>query len=251
MITTVILPNYSQSSQLSVIFFSGNAWANGSYSDNVSILNLPKGCGRGIPAPVLARQKIPTAFVLGQLICSSQNSRPRIFMKSCLAGKDRTGRSVFLTVIWSGNNLPSPESGENYTLGLSAEQIRTVTKETFVTDSEQDIALNHAINLINSPPMDSKSAIEDIWKKATKSSHYLHYASINMDGAGYLPDSQKNSGENFGDKFSSILRNAKGNALIAIIFFIILIFVLSHCASNSSTPKKETSSEQSPVHEKL
>lgn len=75
------------------------------------------------------------------------------------------------------------------------------------------------------------SKIKDIWESATKSSSpYLHYASVDMSGAGYLPDSQKTPKYNSQRITNSFSRRTTLTAAIAVVFVV----TLYHCSSRSN-----------------
>lgn len=229
--TTIILPNYGQSSQIAVIYSDGNGWKNSSYTDAVSsTLSLPTGCGRGIPAPVLGRQRSPDQFVLGQLICT--NGHPRVFLKSCPAGKDRTGRGVFLTILWS-EGLSGPPGG-NYHVTLDTATIRAATGSAYTMDDTQAAALSQAITLINIPPQESAAAINAMWLKSARSPHYTWFASVPMEGAGYLPDSQKNS-ETSSSRGSLSGSSGSKKAILTVLIIFILLVGVAYCSHHTST----------------
>ncbi|NMC62658.1 MAG: hypothetical protein GYA55_05750 [SAR324 cluster bacterium] len=178
--TIIILPNYSQSDEICVIYLENKEWKLTSYSQVVPRLKLPKGCGRGIPAPVL-RVHSNLDFVLGQLVFRSDT---KIALKSCNAGKDTTGRSVFLTAIVEGVDEAN--------FHVDPECIKVVQhSDVYLMDDAQSQALEDALTRLNEPSDESVKALEKMWENAEANLQYSHFTSVSFEGVSYLPDSEK------------------------------------------------------------
>lgn len=178
--TIIILPNYSQSDEISVLYSEGKEWKITSYSHVIPKLKLPKGCGRGIPAPVLRTHSNPD-FVLGQLVFYPGT---KIAIKSCNAGKDTTGRSVFITAIVEGADKA------NFYVDPACLEV-TKHSDVYPMDDTQKQALKDALTRLNAPSTESANALNKMWENAIKNRQYSHFTSVSFEGVSYLPDSEK------------------------------------------------------------
>lgn len=230
--TIIILPNYSQSDEISVLYSEGQGWKLTSYSQVIPRLKLPKGCGRGIPAPVLRANPNPD-FILGQLVSRSDS---KIAIKSCNAGKDTTGRSVFITAIAEGADTA------NFHVDIACLNVADHS-DAYPMDDTQREALKGALDLLNTPSEENSKTLDEMWKNANNNSKYSHFTSVSFEGVSYLPDSEKaifnkkasihqhyygNSFKVFHEstKKNPIGNETKNNSQISYVIIIIIFLVL-------------------------
>lgn len=231
--TIIILPNYSQSDEISVLYSKDQEWKLTSYSQVIPSLKLPKGCGRGIPAPVL-RAHSNQDFVLGQLIFRPDT---KIALRSCNAGKDTTGRSVFITAIIEG-----VETDNFYVTPACLDVAKH--SDVYPMDDTQKQAMEDAITRLNAPSDESAKALNEMWENAIKNRQYSHFTSVSFEGVSYLPDSEKAIFENkvintkqvpdggSSESFENLKKKQKEtggknkNIIYYIIFIVLFIFAL-------------------------
>lgn len=222
----LILPNYTQSSNISVLVFDKETqcWKKETYSKAISSLGLPKSWARGIPGPV--QQKHPKDdFVLGQIATSSKGITYQSW--ACRAGLDTTGRDVFLTLLAEKSaevKQSNQISFDNVIMGVEAEEINDAEAiERYEITEAQKISFVQALRNITQPQGFNASNIQKMLDKAQKG-QFRHYVSASFDGMSYLPDSEQG-----GDVGRDPLRNGQAVcvALIVLLAASLAIYAIA------------------------
>lgn len=217
----LILPNYTQSSNISVLVFDKETqcWKKETYSKAISSLGLPKSWARGIPGPV--QQKHPKDdFVLGQIATSSKEITYQSW--ACRAGLDTTGRDVFLTLLAEKSaevKQSNQISFDNVIMGVEAEEINDAEAiERYEITEAQKISFDQALRNITQPQGFNASSIQEMLDKAQKG-QFRHYVSASFDGMSYLPDSEQG-----GDVGLRYLKKSQRIYVAALIVFLAASF---------------------------
>ncbi len=183
----LILPNYNKSQELPVLVQTSpnDAWRLSDYRNEMPS-DLPKGAGRGIPNAIVG-QNNRDSFVLGRVV---RQEIPVVFL-ACQAGRDDTGRIVFLTLVSTGP-ISSLNSGEP-ALQIPEDVLSSLENDLkALVPDDQLPALKKAITTLNNRGDNaSQAALQQMWNNFQTKRQYQYFTSVSFQGASaYPPDSE-------------------------------------------------------------
>lgn len=210
MLKLLILPNYSQNDNLFILINKEEKWIIDNYN-LITSLNLPNSWSRGLPNFLLPYYDNDKSFVLGQVYKYQDRY---LFFKSCAAGKDKDGRTVFLTAMIEQNKLM------NETINIANLENLIKLNKNYIISNDKINELKKAIELLNNPSPQSEENIQQMFIKVRNNFNYKHFTSVSFKKAAFPPDS-----EVIFDKTNN--NSALTKSIISSILIIILILLIA------------------------
>lgn len=206
--TIIALPDYEQTGQIEALV-SGQEMP---LYKALKLSEFPHSCEiSGIPNPILSRNP-ENNFVFAQVVRGNNND---YFLKSCRAGKDKTGRDVFLSFVFE-----FPKGGLNTLSDLS--QI----KADISILPEKIVNYGNLLNTFGS----NKNEILSMFSEFKSRRDLNHLTSSSLKGLKYQAD------WSYGQKKSSPNNNTQ---LIKILGVIAIILIVAYLISKGMHPKNQ------------
>ena len=203
--TIIALPDYEQTGQIEARI----AGQKMQLYKALRISEFPHSCEiSGIPNPILSRNP-ENNFVFAQVVRSNNND---YFLKSCRAGKDKTGRDVFLSFVFE-----FPKGGLNTLSDLS--QI----KADISVLPEKIVDYGNLLNTFGS----NKNEILSMFNEFKSRRDLNHLTSSSLEGLKYQADWSYGQKKNYNTQ------------LIKILGGIAIILVVSYLISKGMHPKNQ------------
>ena len=203
--TIIALPDYEQTGQIEALV-SGHEMP---LYKALKLSEFPHSCEiSGIPNPILSRNP-ENNFVFAQVVRSNNND---YFLKSCRAGKDKTGRDVFLSFVFE-----FPKGGLNTLSDLS--QI----KADISVLPEKIVDYGNLLNTFGS----NKNEILSMFNEFKSRRDLNHLTSSSLEGLKYQADWSYGQKKNY------------NTYLIKILGGIAIILVVSYLISKGMHPKNQ------------
>lgn len=206
--TIIALPDYEQTGQIEALV-SGQKMP---LYKALKLSDFPHSCEiSGIPNPILSRNP-ENSFVFAQVVRSNNND---YFLKSCRAGKDKTGRDVFLSFVFE-----FPKGGLNSLPDLSQ------VKADISSVPENIVTYGNLLNTFGS----NQNEIASMFNEFKARRDLIHLTSSSLEGLKYQAD------WSYGQKKSSSNNN---NQLIAVLGGIAVIIIIAYLISKGIHPKNQ------------